>query len=77
MIGHDTVAARAARSARRNLSLPLMWSADRVARFIASRLDARPARIDFPGPLATLTRAAKFIPRPLYDRIARGLRPPQ
>jgi short-subunit dehydrogenase len=57
--------------------LPFLWSPDRAARFIAARLDARPARVDFPWPLATLTRAAKFIPRPLYDRIARGLRPPQ
>ena len=55
--------------------LPLQWSPERAARFIVDRLPSRPARIDFPWPLATLTRAAKFIPKPFYDRIARGLRP--
>jgi len=54
--------------------LPLMWSAERAAGFIVDRLASRPARIDFPWPLATLTRVAKQLPRPLYDRIARGLR---
>jgi hypothetical protein len=52
-----------------------MWSPERAARFIVARLAARPARIDFPWPLATLTRTAKLIPRPLHDRIARSLRP--
>lgn len=55
--------------------LPLLWSAERAAAHILQRLPRRPARIDFPWPLALAARASMVLPRGVRDRLVRGLRP--
>jgi short-subunit dehydrogenase len=55
--------------------LPFLWSAERAAVYIADRLPAGPARIDFPWPLAAAARAGAYLPTPLRDRLLRRLRP--
>jgi short-subunit dehydrogenase len=55
--------------------LPLLWSAERAAAHILERLPRRPARLDFPWPLALAARSSTLLPRGVRDRLARGLRP--
>jgi short-subunit dehydrogenase len=52
---------------------PLLWPADRAARFIARRLERSPPIVAFPWPLALLTALGRRIPAWLYDRIMRGI----
>lgn len=52
---------------------PLIWPADRAARFIARRLERSPPIVAFPWPLALLTAVGRHVPAWLYDRIVRGI----
>jgi NAD(P)-dependent dehydrogenase (short-subunit alcohol dehydrogenase family) len=64
--------------ARSTHPMPQMVEADAAARLIWRRLQRRPARIDFPQPLAWLTRIAGGLPRWLHDLVMRlvpGVRP--
>ncbi len=47
--------------------MPQLLEADRAARLIWRRLQRRPARIDFPQPLAFLARLVGGLPRVLHD----------
>jgi NADP-dependent 3-hydroxy acid dehydrogenase YdfG len=48
---------------------PLIWSADRAARFIARRLERAPPIVAFPWPLALLTAFGRRLPAWIYDRL--------
>ena len=51
--------------------LPQLLDPSDAARRIWRRLPGRPARIDFPQPLAWLARLAGALPRPLHDALVR------
>ncbi len=56
-------------------AMPQAWQAERAARYIVARLPARPARIDFPEPLASATRLGMGLPRPLRALVLGRQRP--
>jgi short-subunit dehydrogenase len=49
--------------------MPQVLEPDRAARLIWRRLQRRPARIDFPQPLASLARLAGGLPRVVHDLV--------
>lgn len=51
--------------------MPQLMDAADAAELIWTRLRDRPARIDFPQPLAFIARIAGALPRPLHDLIVR------
>ncbi len=51
--------------------MPQLMEVDAAAELIWTRLRDRPARIDFPQPLAWLTRLAGGLPRPLHDALVK------
>jgi len=53
--------------------MPQIVEPDRAARLIWRRLRRRPARIDFPQPLAFFTRLFGGLPRVLHDRLMKLL----
>ncbi len=53
-----------------NKGMPLLWTADKAARVIASRLERAPAVVAFPWPLVWVTSAVRLLPAWLYDRVA-------
>ena len=53
--------------------MPLKWTAERAATYIARRLESAPAVIAFPWPLAFLTRLSRHLPNWIYDRTTRLL----
>ena len=57
--------------AHRTEAMPQLMPVDQAAQRILDELDARPARIEFPQPLAWLARAGAQLPRPLRDRLVR------
>ena len=59
--------------AHRRQTMPQLLTAQEAARRIAAALPARPARIDFPQPLALAARLFARLPRPLHDSIVRRL----
>lgn len=58
--------------AHRRASMPQLMSAEDAAATILAALPRRPARIDFPQPLAWLARVGGHLPRQLRDRLVRG-----
>ena len=56
-------------NATSNHGRPLLWSADKAARVIATRLERAPRVVAFPWPLALATSAARLLPGWLYDRM--------
>jgi NAD(P)-dependent dehydrogenase (short-subunit alcohol dehydrogenase family) len=59
--------------AHRRSAMPQLLTAAEAARHIARALPARPARIDFPQPLAWAARLGARLPRPLHDALLRRL----
>jgi hypothetical protein len=59
--------------AHRTAAMPQLISAENAAQRIVNALPRRPARIDFPQPLALGTRVAAAIPRVLRDPLLRWL----
>ncbi len=57
----------------RRESMPQLMSPEDAAQRILRALPNRPARIDFPQPLALAARAGARLPRPLRDRLVRRL----
>jgi NADP-dependent 3-hydroxy acid dehydrogenase YdfG len=57
-----------------NKGMPLLWTAEKAARVIATRLERAPAVVSFPWPLAFATSALRVLPNWLYDSIARVVR---
>ena len=53
--------------------MPFAWSPERAASYIVRKLDAAPAMIAFPWPLALATRFSRGIPAWLYDRLTRAM----
>ncbi|MDP3274679.1 MAG: SDR family NAD(P)-dependent oxidoreductase [Deltaproteobacteria bacterium] len=53
--------------------MPQLLTVERAADYIVKRLPDGPATIDFPQPLASLTRAMGRLPRPLRDVLHSGL----
>jgi len=53
----------------KNKSMPFLWQAPRAAKYIADRLEAGKAVIEFPLPMSILTRTLRFMPRALFDRM--------
>ena len=57
--------------AHRREAMPQLMPVDEAAERILTELDTRPARLDFPQPLAWLARAGARLPRPIRDRLVR------
>ncbi|HHH28311.1 MAG TPA: SDR family NAD(P)-dependent oxidoreductase [Polyangiaceae bacterium] len=57
--------------AHRREAMPQLVPVDEAAARIVDALPSRPARIDFPQPLAWVARAGARLPRPLRDRLVR------
>jgi NADP-dependent 3-hydroxy acid dehydrogenase YdfG len=51
---------------------PFLWSVDKAARVVATRLERAPAMISFPWPLALLTAIGRILPHWLYGPIIRA-----
>jgi short-subunit dehydrogenase len=56
-----------------NQGKPFLWTADKAARVIATRLERAPAVLSFPWPLALTTSMLRYLPAWLYDQIARAV----
>ena len=57
--------------AHRREAMPQLMPVDEAAERILTELDTRPARLDFPQPLAWLARAGARLPRPIRYRLVR------
>ena len=73
--GHRRAAGlrRDAHQRERQPGEPFLWTADKAARVIATRLERAPAVLSFPWPLALTTSMLRYLPAWLYDRIARSV----
>jgi short-subunit dehydrogenase len=51
--------------------VPFLMTPERAARIVWRRLQRRPARVDFPAPMALVARLAGALPRPIHHALAR------
>lgn len=59
-------------TARNRFPMPFLWSAERAAAYIVTRMPRRPREINFPWPMVLVMRLARLIPNAIYDRIMGG-----
>jgi len=59
-------------SKTQNQGRPFLWTSEKTARVIASRLERAP--VSFPWPLVLATSFMRYLPTWLYDRVMRGAR---
>ncbi len=55
-----------------NRGKPMLWTADKAARVIATRLERAPAVVAFPWPLVLATSFGRLLPAWVYDRLMGG-----